>query len=183
MNIYEQHKKKVMQGWQTWNSRSVLSHIMMPECIGINLGLKDFFENRNPAALEEMTAVMLETVRKGMWKADEQQIAELSRLHTELVDKYKPSCSGFVCDNAKLRDFIASKVDAPTAAAYQKNISQIREAAAQNDNKGVVMKKEELNRHAERQTRQLDSLWIAMAVMLVIVGLALLMRRRRKNNA
>ena len=148
-----------------------------------NLGLKDFFENRNPAALEEMTAVMLETVRKGMWKADEQQIAELSRLHTELVDKYKPSCSGFVCDNAKLRDFIASKVDAPTAAAYQKNISQIREAAAQNDNKGVVMKKEELNRHAERQTRQLDSLWIAMAVMLVIVGLALLMRRRRKNNA
>ena len=33
-----------MQGWQTWNSRSVLSHIMMPECIGINLGLKDYKE-------------------------------------------------------------------------------------------------------------------------------------------
>ncbi len=50
MNAYEQHKKKLMNGWQTWNSRSVLSHIMMPECIGINLGLKDYKE---PGLLEE----------------------------------------------------------------------------------------------------------------------------------
>mgnify|MGYP003289774961 CR=1 FL=1 len=148
-----------------------------------NLGLKEFFENQNPAALEEMTAVMLETVRKGMWKASEQQVADLTQLHTELVNKYKPSCSGFVCDNAKLRDFIASKVDAQTAAEYQKNISQIRESVAQNDNKGVVMKKEELNQVAEQQTQQVDSLWIAIAVVLVLVGLAVLMRRRRKNNA
>ena len=148
-----------------------------------NLGLKEFFENQNPAALEEMTAVMLETVRKGMWKASEQQVADLTQLHTELVNKYKPSCSGFVCDNAKLRDFIASKVDAQTAAEYQKNISQIRESVAQNDNKGMVMKKEELNQVAEQQTQQVDSLWIAIAVVLVLVGLAVLMRRRRKNNA
>ena len=137
-----------------------------------NLGLKEFFENQNPAALEEMTAVMLETVRKGMWKASEQQEADLTQLHTELVNKYKPSCSGFVCDNAKLRDFIASKVDAQTAAESQQNISQIRESVAQNDNKGMVMKKEEFNQVAEQQTQQVDSLWIAIAVVLVLVGLA-----------
>lgn len=147
-----------------------------------NLGLKEFFESRNPAALEEMTAVMLETVRKGMWKASEQQVADLTQLHTELVNKYKPSCSGFVCDNAKLRDFIASNVDARTASAYQKNISQIREAVAQNDNKGVVMKKEELNQESEQQTQQVNGLWIAVAVVLVVVCLAVLMRKRRKNN-
>ena len=33
------------------------------------LGLHEYFEQQNPAAWEEMTAVMLETVRKGMWKA------------------------------------------------------------------------------------------------------------------
>ena len=74
-------------------------------------------------------------------------------------------------------------MDAQTAAEYQKNISQIRESVAQNDNKGVVMKKEELNQVAEQQTQQVDSLWIAIAVVLVLVGLAVLMRRRRKNNA
>lgn len=148
-----------------------------------DLGLKEFFETQNPAALEEMTAVMLETVRKGMWKASERQVADLTALHTELVNKYKPSCSGFVCDNAKLRDFIASKVNAQTASEYQKNISKIRETVAKNDNKGVVMKKEELNRNAEQQTQHVNSVLIAVAVVIVLVGLAVLMRKRRKNNA
>lgn len=85
-----------------------------------DLGVQDFFERQNPAALEEMTAVMLETVRKGMWKASEQQIAELAKLHTELVNKYRPSCSGFVCDNAKLRDFIASKTEPAMAPGIKK---------------------------------------------------------------
>lgn len=86
------------------------------------LGLHEYFEQQNPAALEEMTAVMLETVRKGMWKANEQQVADIAKLHTDLVNKYKPSCSGFVCDNAKLRQFIASKTDAQAAAEYKKTL-------------------------------------------------------------
>ena len=57
---------------------------------------------------------MMETIRKGMWQASGQQIADIAKLHTDLVNKYKPSCSGFVCDNAKLRQFIVSKTDAQT---------------------------------------------------------------------
>ena len=30
-----------------------------------NLGVQGYFEKQNPAALEEMTAVMMETIRKG----------------------------------------------------------------------------------------------------------------------
>lgn len=67
----------------------------------LNLGVKQYFEQQNPAALEEMTAVMLESARKGLWQASEEQVAELSKLHTEIVNTYRPSCSGFVCDNAK----------------------------------------------------------------------------------
>lgn len=106
-----------------------------------NLGVQDYFEKQNPAALEEMTAVMMETIRKGMWQASGQQIADIAKLHIDLVNKYKPSCSGFVCDNAKLRQFIASKTDAQTASRYKENISQIREVAASKEQKGMVMKK------------------------------------------
>ena len=91
------------------------------------LGLQAYFEKQNPAALEEITAVMMETARKGMWKASEQQLADIAQLHTQLIAKYKPSCSGFVCDNAKLRDFIASKTDAASAVSYRKDITAIRE--------------------------------------------------------
>ena len=146
-----------------------------------HLGMQEYFEEKNPAALEEMTAVMLETARKGMWQASEQQIADISQLHTELVNKYKPSCSGFVCDNAKLRDFIASKVSPEAGRQYQENISQIREAVAENA-EGMVMKKEELNPTASQHETKVSSPWIAVAVLIALAGLVVLMRKRRKNN-
>lgn len=32
---------RLMHGWNTWNTRSVLSHVLLPECFSINLALKD----------------------------------------------------------------------------------------------------------------------------------------------
>lgn len=148
-----------------------------------NLGVKKFFEQQNPAALEEMTAVMLESVRKGLWKASEEQIAELSKLHTEIVNTYRPSCSGFVCDNAKLRDFIASKSDAQTASQYKESISKIREAQTDKGNeKGMVMKKEEMNRTTEQQTNTLSNTAVGIAAVIALLALVLFVRKRRHNN-
>ena len=146
-----------------------------------NLDVQKYFEQQNPAALEEMTAVMLETVRKGLWKASERQVADLARLHTDLVNKYRPSCSGFVCDNVKLRDFISSKSEPSVAAQYKESIAEIREAAVRKD-KGVVMKKEELHPQADGQKTRVAAPWIAAAVVVALAGLALLVRRRRKNR-
>lgn len=146
-----------------------------------NLGVKDFFETQNPAALEEMTAVMLETIRKGMWKASAEQTAELAKLHTEIVNKYRPSCSGFVCDNAKLREYIASKSDAQTAAQYKKSISKIREAQVSGNSKGMVMKKEEMNRTPDEQKNMLSNIAVGAAVLIVVLALMVFIRRRRKS--
>ena len=148
----------------------------------LNLGVKKYFEQQNPAALEEMTAVMLESVRKGLWKASEEQVAELSKLHTEIVNTYRPSCSGFVCDNAKLRDFIASKSNAQIAAQYKESISKIREAKTNGDDKGMVMKKEEMNQVAEQQTNTLSNVAVGITVIIVILALILFVRKRRKNS-
>ena len=148
----------------------------------LNLGVKKYFEQQNPAALEEMTAVMLESARKGLWKASEEQVAELSKLHTEIVNNYRPSCSGFVCDNAKLRDYIASKADAPTAAQYKENISKIRKAKASGNDKGVVMKKEEMNQTTEEQTNTLSNVAVGIAVIIVLLALILFVRKRRKSS-
>ena len=144
-----------------------------------NLGIQDYFEQQNPAALEEMTAVMLETVRKGMWQASDQQIADIAKLHTDLVNKYKPSCSGFVCDNAKLRQFIASKTEPEAAQQYTQNIDQVRQAAA--DNKGVVMKKEEMGQQPDSETNVLSNVVVAVVVIVAVIALALLVRHRRKK--
>lgn len=148
-----------------------------------HLGTKEFFDKQNPAALMEMTAVMMESARKGMWKATPQQLKDIAKLHTEIVNKYKPSCSGFVCDNAKLRNYIASKTDAASAKEYQQNVEQIRdaEAAKNSSDKGMVMKKETLNEDAQKTTTVVSGIVVGVIVIVAFVMLAILIRRRRKN--
>ena len=148
-----------------------------------HLGTKEFFDKQNPAALMEMTAVMMESARKGMWKATPQQLKDIAKLHTETVNKYKPSCSGFVCNNAKLRNYIASKTDAASAKEYQQNVEQIRdaEAAKNSSDKGMVMKKETLNEEAQKTTTVVSGIVVGVIVIVAFVLLAVLIRRRRKN--
>ena len=147
------------------------------------LGTKTFFEQKNPAALQQITAVMLETVRKGMWKATPQQVADIAKLHVELVKKYKPSGSAFVTDNAKLRKFIASKVTPNEGKVYQQQIEQVRNSAA-NADKGTVMKREDMSQKVEKHSPLLSrSIVIGGAVLLFVALVVFIVRRRRNTNA
>ena len=148
-----------------------------------DLKVDEFFREQNPATLEEITAVMMETIRKGMWKATPEQIAELARVHTETVNKYGAACSGFVCDNAKLKDFIASKADASAAAQYKQKIAEAREAnLADKDAKSVVLEKDKQNAIDETaDTSGRRMILIAAIALVVAIAAFLIIRRRRKN--
>lgn len=148
-----------------------------------NLGVKEFFENQNPAALQEITAVMMETARKGMWKASREQLKEIAKLHTELVNKYNAGCSGFVCDNAKLRDFIAQNTDAQSAQAYKEKIQDVREKVTEKADKGMVMKKQEMSiSESEEYTNLLNNTMVAVAVIIVFAVIVIVIRRKRKQQ-
>lgn len=148
-----------------------------------NLGITAFFEKQNPAALQEMTAVMMETARKGMWDASEQQLKDIAVLHTALVNKYKPACSGFVCDNAKLRDFMVSKSSEQAARVYKENIKEVREAMTENNSQGVVMKKEEMNStNQPEQTNTLSNTIVAAGATAAILGIIIWIRKKRKQQ-
>lgn len=146
-----------------------------------NLGMKEYFTLINPAAIEEMTAVMLETARKGLWNASDAQIKELANLHTEIVNEYMPSCSGFVCDNSKLRDFIATKVSSPVAAQYKKAVAEIRADNIASDNSGMVMQKETLS-DTNQITSHINGIIVGICVLCTIIVLAIIMRRRNKSG-
>ncbi len=145
-----------------------------------NLGTKEYFTSINPAALEEITAVMLETARKGMWNASAEQISTLAQLHTEIVNEYKPSCSGFVCNNPKLRDYISENVDAQTAADYNKSVAQIRNENV-SDADGMVMQKEELN-NIDKTTSRISGTIVAVIVAVCLLAVFVIIRRRKKES-
>lgn len=146
-----------------------------------NLGTKAYFTSTNPAALQEMTAVMLETARKGMWDASPGQLESLAELHTELVEEYKPSCSGFVCDNAKLRDYISDRVSPERAAGYRSSISEIRAENIASADDGMVMKKQELN-HLEKEANRVNGLLIAAIVVVVLMGFYIIVKRKKSSH-
>lgn len=165
---------------EMWNE---IYHVYVKD--KFNLGVQQYFEQQNPAALQEITAVMLETVRKGMWKASSEQVETLAKLHTDLVNKYSASGSTMVSDNAKLRQFIASKVDKQSAAQYQEKISEQREVTVSNDKKGMVMKKETstLQSDSEEETNWLNGRVIVGGVVVIFIVLLVVLKKKRKNQA
>ena len=152
-----------------------------------DLGLEKTFSEKNPYALQEMTAVMLESARKGMWHATDVQLREVAELHTRLVSEHAAGCSGFICDNAKLRDFIASKVDKEAAESYNKNIDAARQIQLEEQNENnVVLQKEEQQPERRREAQREETApgrngtvyWIA-GILLGLVIVWLIVRRKQ----
>lgn len=146
------------------------------------LGVQESFERNNPAALQEITAVMLETVRKGYWNASPEQIAAMAGLHAELIGKYRPSCSGTVCDNAALSEFIASNMDPASASSYRGAVREIREAVADNAADGMVLRKESMGDTPEGKTAWVGNTVVILILVVLVTGGLLIRRRRRKTE-
>lgn len=146
------------------------------------LGVREHFKEVNPAALEEVTAVMLESVRKGLWEASPEQVADIAELHTGLIEEFAPSCSGFVCDNPALQDYIASALPEASASEYRGAIRQIREASISDASDGMVLKKDRLQGETEKETTLVSNIAVAVLIVALFIGGGLLIRRRRKSS-
>lgn len=146
------------------------------------LGTEQFFKAQNPAALQEITAVMMETARKGMWKASDEQLGELARLHTDLVKEFGSTGSGFSGGNAKLQDFIARKASPENAAAYQQRVKEMKTAGTVADRKGMVLKKDEVAQTEQGERNSLNGVWIAGGVFVLFIVLLFILKRKRKGN-
>ncbi len=67
-----------------------------------DLGLKDWFERHNPAALAQTIERMLEAARQGYWQADPRTLAELKDRYRDLAQRHD-----VVTDNRAFKDFVA----------------------------------------------------------------------------
>ena len=150
-----------------------------------NLGVAKSFEGKSPAALEEITAVMLETARKGMWKASPEQLSTLAQRHSELVAKYGASGGSMSTDNKKLRAFISKQLSPEAAKEYQSKMKQLDESTSSGapGDKGMVMKKETVADQAGAVTRSFNGLWVVAGVAVLFLALLVLLRLKRRRDA
>lgn len=147
-----------------------------------HLGITDFIKKENVAALQEVTAVMLEATRKGMWKASDAQISKLADIHTDLTKQFGVSSSHFSSENKKLQDYISKKASPANAQAYQQQLAQSYQGsqAQANTQDAKVLKKEETTAGSPQEKVSLSALWIGGIVLLAFVGLIIFIRKRRR---
>ncbi|MGC4234809.1 MAG: cobaltochelatase subunit CobN [Niabella sp.] len=157
----------------------------------LQLGMKTFFDRENPYALQELTAVMLETVRKGFWKPTDKQLQEITDLHLAEIKDHGAGCSGFVCGNAALNKYIAAQLQGTARADYEaslKAVKEIRTAGSGVDNKSTVLEKvEEKTNDKRSNTNERVSAISGRKWMLIGAGLLVLLSLlvwyfRKKNN-
>lgn len=151
----------------------------------MNLGTQAFFKKENPGALQEITAVMMETARKGMWKATDQQLTDVAQLHTDLVKEFGSTGSGFSGSNGKLQDFISKKVSTDDAKAYNQQLQNMKTANASSDaaKNGMVLKKDQVAGQGEQgEKNSLNGILIVGVVLVLFVILLVVLKKKRKNS-
>lgn len=92
----------------------------------LNLGMKEFFEKNSPYAFQDMTARMLETVRKGYWRANEATRASLLREYVAHVAAHGANCTEVSCGNPRLLEYVLEQ--APAAGVPAPLVQQARAA-------------------------------------------------------
>lgn len=173
-----------MYGWNVMQP-SVISQDMWDETYRVyiedrhELQMREYFEAKNPFAYQDLTAVMLETARKGYWTPDANQLQELAKLHTELVAEYGAACSYETCGNQSLHAFIGQQLDAvgetptqPSIAAYQQALASVLEPTSQTPEvSGIEMNEvfeEELV--PSKPAHEKSSNWAIFASLMLLCG-------------
>ncbi|MDE5876344.1 MAG: cobaltochelatase subunit CobN [Muribaculaceae bacterium] len=142
------------------------------------LGIEEYFDKVNPVALQEMTATMLESARKGFWNADSEQLTATAKLHARLTERHGAPCTEFVCANAKLREFTSSQLSEETADKYRNAISEATAQPAE----GKVLKEERVSLLPNLTSGSVSGYVIAVIVGIVFIILLLLIIKKRKER-
>ncbi|AKH42873.1 cobaltochelatase CobN [Altererythrobacter atlanticus] len=71
-----------------------------------DLGMGEYFDEHSPYAFQDMTARMIETIRKDYWDADEATRARLVSEYLANVNKHGVNCTDVSCGNGRLLEFV-----------------------------------------------------------------------------
>ena len=117
-----------------------------------HLGVNKFLREKNPAAMEQMTHTMVQTIKKGYWKASPDKLRELQKLEQQLH----------------------SEAEARMRSNMDKNAAEQKA--------GTVMKKETLMDTPDTVKTIVTTSVVLAIVAAAIAALVFVVRKRRKEE-
>ena len=100
------------------------------------------------------------------------------------MNEFGAGCSGFVCDNAKLREMIADAVKDPAVKrAYLDKIEQVRTASAEKPEEvsGRKLKEQEVTPPDQKEGDNRAAMRVILGIIVVALLAVILGHRRGKN--
>ncbi len=94
------------------------------------LGLRHFFEQHNPHALQNIASRILETHRKGLQQLDRHTLELAACTYVETLAQYGPGCASHICDNPRLNTLAeqlagaSGRVSGATLQRFRRQLEQ-----------------------------------------------------------
>jgi len=171
------------------------------------LGLKQFFDTASPFAYQDMTARMVETIRKGYWSASAGTEAKLIEEYVRSVDEHGVGCSEHTCGNPRLLEYVLQRgrelnvpaatlekfrqameasirQSIPIAARAAEEFVKRNEAAKPGELRGYLMEQQQKASQAVTQGRAVlrDTSWDFLWVALPLLGFLFMWRARWRSR-
>ncbi|HIQ20266.1 MAG TPA: hypothetical protein EYH34_03370, partial [Planctomycetes bacterium] len=101
------------------------------------LGLREFFEQHNPHALQNIASRVLETHRKGLQELDSQTLQLAARVYVETVAQHGPACTSHICANPELNT-LAEKLAGASKQLADATLERFRRQLQRTGNAGLA---------------------------------------------
>jgi cobaltochelatase CobN len=137
------------------------------------LGIREYFQQKNPAAYQAMTATMLESARKGYWKPSEIQLKQTAQLHAEITKESGAACTDFVCNNASLQVFIEGHLSADVRQGYNRQMTLVKSREV--NGKVTVLEKGNSRGQVPQVDGQQPTGPVPMSLLIIVILLLLVM--------
>ena len=137
------------------------------------LGIREYFQQKNPAAYQAMTATMLESARKGYWKPSETQLKQTAQLHAEITKESGAACTDFVCNNASLQVFIEGQLSADVRQSYNRQMTLVKSREV--NGKVTVLEKGNSRGQVPQVDGQQPTGPVPMSLLIIVILLLLVM--------
>ena len=143
------------------------------------LGIREYFQQKNPAAYQAMTATMLESARKGYWRPTDTQLKQTAQLHADVTRESGAACTDFVCNNASLQKFVEGNLSADVCQGYSRQMSLVKSGQA--NGKATVLKKQRMNGMGEPSSSHTPA-WLALVILALLLAMIIYLRKRNGNR-
>ena len=127
-----------------------------------------------------MTAVMMESARKGYWKPNSEQLKTTAQLHADITRESGAACTDFVCNNPKLQDYVTAQLSGKAKTDYERDMARVKEVAS--GQKDMVLK-DTAQQVAESKAQALrNNLLIALSAIVVLLLVIVWIRRKQSSQ-